>query len=261
MNKTMILVMTAALSVASSAQVAPTKSLREPASRQSKTDSLPEDSRAMELLKEMNDLRDRGQKAEAKGDLKQAELIYIQATQILPDTPYTHIHLARLYDKTGRERQALAQYRIVVVGTPRSRSSTQSDPRVLSRFGDLSAKFGREDDARRAYALATREVTKSSTDPYPEPRNASLGALKAAAHTAAAIKCGQVDDEQGELRELSAAVAADGGDWVPRYYRAQAYKRLGNQREAIKEVEAAQRLAPSTKERTTVAGLRERRGF
>ena len=209
----------------------------------------------------MNDLRDRGQKAEEKGDLEQAELLYLKATQVLPETPYTHIHLARLYDKTGREGQALAEYRIVVVGTPRSRSSTQSDPRVLSLFGDLSAKFGLGNDARRAYVLATREVTKSSTDPSPAPRNASLGALKAAAHTAAAIKCGQVDDEQGELKELNTAVAADGGDWVPHYYRARAYERLGDKRRAIAEAVVAERLAPSPKSRAIVASLRERRGF
>lgn len=200
-----------------------------------------------------------GIKAEARGDYAEAERRYRESCFAFGhDDPFDHIRLAFLYDKRGLERKAMVEYRIVLVGGPTGSSSSQTDPRILSRFGDLCTKYGSVKEAKAAYALAARQSDRDENgdEPNSAPRNDTLSALKAAAHTAAAIEHGSHGQKEDQMRELDAAVLADGGYWVARYYRAREYRRAGKMPEATREAAVAERLA-TPKGRAQVAELRK----
>ncbi|GEM_PF-6265563 len=198
--------------------------------------------------------------ATQEGNPKVAERLYLEVCSI-DKSPFQRIHLAQLYDEQGRDREAYVNYRAVLRATD-GWSSMQEDPRVLARYGDLSARLGFTDEARQAYQAAAAQARHSvgPDEPLAEPRTSSQNSLKAAAHLAAALRFGSHGEVDSELRELNVSAEADPSNWAARYYRAREFARLGRLSEAKQEALKAKRLAPA-RNQASVQGMMRFQGL
>lgn len=203
----------------------------------------------------------RGGEAESRGNVRIAERFYKEALAMRGGF-FVHFQLAHLYDKAGRKREAIREYRTAFHGDGRSWSSMQDDPGLLARYGDLSMEKGDSHEARWAYSIAARRGGNyvGTTEPTTKPHGNSVAALRSAAHTAAGLKLGAQGDHKGLLRELQLAVRSDGAYWVPRFYRARLYARMGRMEAAATDSRLAERLAPEA-QKEKVRDMRQENGI
>lgn len=200
-----------------------------------------------------------GEEAEKRSDFDAAEAAYRKACVALGyDEPLQHLRLARLFDRTGDGRKAYVEYRVFVIGDERSISSDQFDPTILAHFGDLCARYGPVVDAKKAYALAIIDGQGGYGDGVllSTARDASLAALRSAAHVAAAIDHKYHLDPKGEEAELNLAIEVDPQNWIARIYRAEVFASQGMRAAATLEGMKAERLAPAGKGREAVRAMR-----
>ncbi|HVL39306.1 MAG TPA: tetratricopeptide repeat protein, partial [Fimbriimonadaceae bacterium] len=180
--------------------------------------------------------------AEERGDFALAENLYRQAIELRPKGLLARYHLALLMDRLHRDADALAAYEHLIAGHPKSRSSTQEDPRVLARLGDLRAKFGRTEDAKKAYKLAIHHAEEMQGRPRPTPRSEELNVLRACAHLAAARRLYSGDPQV--LVHCEIAFKEDPFNWLVRFYRARAFRAAGRPLDYRNELFAAELLVP-----------------
>ena len=194
-----------------------------------------------------------GADAERRRDFATAEREYRDVARMVPNTPLGYDLLAHLYESTGRGKDAYGSYQEALRDF-RGTSTNLRPCGVLSRFGDLAVRYGTVEEAKAAYATAAAASSRDDVwDPAPIPRSQSLAALKAAAHTAAAIVDmygGEVDPGDGPVghvaaaRELDLAISADPSYWVAYFYRTFADRRAGRRDDAVRDAANAERLAP-----------------
>ncbi|GEM_PF-2479507 len=188
----------------------------------------------------------RGRQAQERGDFALAEHEYQNAVA-RDGGPFLRIRLARLYDATGRDRDAYVQYRAILRASPEAgSSSSQDDPRVLAHYGELCLEFGDRNEARAAYVAAITQSTcgTSHLEPKIAPRNASFDAVRAAALLAWAMKSGSIGDTKTQTARLEAAERIDPANWMVRFYRARELSRAQHREEAQAEADKALSLAP-----------------
>ena len=204
-------------------------------------------------------LLNEGRRAEKRGDLDAAEGSYREVVAFRPGVEIFRFDLARVLDGQGREVEAYREYRLAMVRSTHYWSSEQDDPRVLARYGDLALRFGTPDEAAQAYAFgATQSGRDDYWDPVTTPRDASsLASLRAAAHTASAIRLRGIGKKAEAIVALQTAIAADGRYWVAHFYLAR-WSKSKYPDEAKREAALAESLAPAGKYREMVRRERAR---
>jgi tetratricopeptide (TPR) repeat protein len=179
-------------------------------------------------------------------DYALAERLYEEVIDLVPTNPFEHVHLARLYDRMGRGRDALKKYRTVVKGSPGAWSSLQSDPSLLARYGDLCSKFGPVAEAATAYmsAVESSDNRVGQNGIQIAPPDRTLLGLRAAAHVAAGAKFRGQGDVGNALREYDLALAALPNWWVALTFRGeQRALRVGMEALARSDFARAESLA------------------
>ncbi|CAN5390276.1 hypothetical protein BH09PAT4_BH09PAT4_09040 [soil metagenome] len=157
-------------------------------------------------MREVRELSKRGTAALKAGNFSAAEEVFEELIHREPNNPFRYRWLAMAYEGQGRTRDAYAAWTKVLTGTLKGRSTDQSDPYILARYGELCLQVGDRASAEIAFGMASREVRKlfnSSIERVPKGR-ISQQMSRALAHYNAGVEMslgGQHKKAEDELRQ------------------------------------------------------------
>jgi tetratricopeptide (TPR) repeat protein len=89
-------------------------------------------------------------------DYGSAERDFKRLIALNANNPFLYRNLGNLYELEGRDFEAFQAWNKVVVGTPKGKSSDQTNPVVLAHYGELCLRFGHPDDAQKAFDTAAK---------------------------------------------------------------------------------------------------------
>lgn len=187
-----------------------------------------------------------GRESEASGRFDQAESFYFQAHQTRPDMLSPHLLPARLYDRQGLDDKARRAYKEYLRHRKNVVSTSQHDPRILARFGDLSLKLGFTEDATQAFEDAAKAGPDGQFEPQTVPVRKTITMLKSAAHAASAWEHGTHSSTELEIAEAKLAVETAPNWWIPHYFLGRAYITHNMRTEGLKELDIAAKGAPKS---------------
>lgn len=208
------------------------------------------------------DYRERGKQADealASGNEQLAEQLFQGLLADYPKDLMLMSVLADLYDRQHRDREALEEYRKILDGFPGVSASIQTDPLVLNRFADLSAKYGSVEEARVAYQKAVQCVELEPDQAPIVATGDSLDQLRSAALIAVGMEYGYEGEYRLERSSFLTASQLDSRSWRAHLAMAAAWRRIGKWDDANQEMaRAAALVPPASKHYLTEGAMRSR---